>query len=301
MYAGSSSIGCSDRGCYCCIEDTTIYPSPPPVSPVPPSPPSPVPPSSGQCDAGATCGKKMPKGTDPLIGKCLSSSKDPDEACADEGLVYVSDTVGCAETSSCFCCVSRPLPPPSPPPPAFPPPAPAPEVCPETCEVVLSGNGGNDVTFVGKCVPHNPDADIYEDIETCYDADIGGHHGDPVPGNFCGPDSCQTTCCIDSSALCGGDGANCPAGQSGECDCLLTHRSANNPCTGNPESNPPYPGLIHQPDPPDSGPTGGGSGCKESNCNAYAQKFLKDYPDVGASCCAFCPTTRRRRRVMSYQ
>ena len=162
-----------------------------------------------------------------------------------------------------------------------------------TCEVVLGGNGGTSTTLVGKCVPHNPDADIYEDIEVCYDADIGGHHGDPVPGDFCGPASCAATCCIDASELCGGDNAaNCPQNQSGGCSCLLTNSGVSQPCTTDG-------GLVAEPDPP--GPTGGGNGCAESSCNAYAAKYLKDYPGIGATCCSFCPTTRRRRHVMSYK
>ena len=160
--------------------------------------------------------------------------------------------------------------------------------CPATCEVVLSSNGANTETIPGRCIKYNDEGihDIEDAADTCYDADIGGHHGDPVPGDLCGPAECNSVCCIDASDLCGGEqAANCSQGNKGACQCLLTNAGVGNPCVSDG-------GLVHEPDPGD-GPNGGGNGCRESKCNSYAARYLKDYPEVSASCCSYCPTRRR--------
>ena len=320
-YAGTTSIGCSDDGCYCCIEGPETPPTTP--SPVPPASPS-LPPGGEQCKLGRACGIPMPKGTDPILGKCFSG-KDPVSVCKSKGLTYSSSAVGCSDGDACFCCVDmpespiglpspppsvpspRPPPPrpvssppppkpsppppkPSPPPPTYPPPAPI--SCPATCQIVVETNGGNTETITGRCVKYSDDNihDVDDAADTCYDADFGGNPGDPVPGeDLCGPKECNSVCCIDSSALCGGDqAAQCPQNQNGACNCLLTNAGTPNPCTTEG-------GLIHDPE-PGKGPTGGGNGCQESKCNAYAAQYLRDYPGVSATCCSYCPTRRRSLR-----
>lgn len=218
--------------------------------------------------------------------------------------------VGCSDNGACFCCVDpgetpfleppppmpnsppppRPVPsspppppfppPPPPPPPPFPPPAVS---CPATCSADITSNDGSIVTVSGKCVQYsdNEPHDIQDATDTC---DASGTV--PVPGDRCGTE-CNSVCCIDSSSLCGGDqGANCPQGKTGPCQCLLTNVGVPNPCVSDG-------GLVHDPD-PGEGPSGGGNGCQESKCNAYAAQYLKNYPQISASCCSYCPVRRRR-------
>ena len=151
--------------------------------------------------------------------------------------------------------------------------------------VLSSGSGSSTVT--GRCVKY--EGDIYDAADACYEAESGN----PVPGDdLCGGPECSATCCIDSSDLCGGSqAANCPQGNSGACDCKLTYAGVANPCTTEG-------GLVVDPNLP---PSGGGNGCDESQCNSYAAQYLRAYPGLSATCCSFCPTTRRsdrRRRAL---
>ncbi len=156
--------------------------------------------------------------------------------------------------------------------------------------MVVSSNGGNSETITGNCVEYSDTGvhDIQDATDTCYNSVAV-----PVPGNRCGPTECNSVCCIDASALCGGtQAANCPQGRKGACQCLLTNAGVGNPCLADG-------GLVHDPDLGQS-PSGGGNGCAESNCNAYAAQYLKDYPQISASCCSYCPARRRSLRGNEY-